>query len=71
MKTKRIKGLQVGSCVKCSFCKEKKATRQFVGFPYGGRTVCKDCLKGIVVVNIDCDDLSLGEEQAYSMYKVF
>lgn len=72
MKRKRIKNLAVGTYVKCSFCKDKTAETQIVGYPYYGRTVCNNCYKELASNEKQDDvDTSLGEEQAYNIYKVF
>lgn len=69
---KRIKNLQAGNFVHCSFCKEKNADMQWVGYPYYGRTVCDDCYQKLVEnVNSEDENISAGEEQAYRLYQVF
>jgi superfamily II helicase len=72
MKRKRIKNLQINTCVTCSFCKRKNAETQLVGYPHYGKTVCNECYDKLLKEENGYEqELSLGEEQLYSMYKVF
>lgn len=66
MKIKKI----TDNPVTCSFCKERKAYHKIVGYPFGGRTTCKECFDKNNVPDKDIAN-SEGENQAYGMYKVF
>lgn len=72
MKTKRIPSLPQNKLARCSFCKTPEATtQQVVGGQYGGRSVCKRCLKALKKQEHESLSESEGEAQLYHDYGVF